>query len=285
MQACFNLQAMLFQMQMPNSILNYFSTTHGSFLHAKGRIATARLMKLLDCQPGENILELGFGTGATLTHLASLHTRTTFSGYDVSAAMLNVAKSRLKFCLLDKRVQLHLMDPEAPLPAPSENFDKIYVESVLAIQQDGHLHSLLTELNRILKKNGTLIFNETIWLDSVSKDEAIQINSGCLKAFGIIQSNAHYTHISDWKQLLHDCGFHTEVFEVVSDDAGEKSLPFSFKGMFLSEVFNILGKIKSFTNSRLRTEWKKYSNEIEHILPPGKKMMDGFLVKAVKTNS
>jgi hypothetical protein len=75
------------------------------------------------------------------------------------------------------------------------------------------------------------------------------------------------------------------VFEVVSDDAGEKSLPFSFQGMFLSEVFNILGKIKSFTNSRLRTEWKKYSNEIEHILPPGKKMMDGFLVKAVKTNS
>lgn len=270
---------------MPNSILNFFSSTNGSFLHAKGRVASVRLMELLDCRPGESVLELGCGTGATLTHLAALHPQTALYGYDVSEAMLAATRRRLRFCLLEKRVQLQLIQSAESLPAPTGSFDKVFVESVLGIQEDDTLRKLLTELHRLLKKDGMLLFNETIWLEETTREEAVRINEKCLSAFGIIQSNSKYLHLGDWQQLLSETGFHIDLVEVAGEVATTNQLSFSFKGKFLSEVFNMFGKLKSILNTRLRNEWRKYNHEMARLLPPGKKMMEGYIVRAFKKDT
>ena len=56
---------------MGNQILNYLGKAHSDFIHAKGKLASNKLIELLGPKSKENILEVGFGTGATLVRLAA----------------------------------------------------------------------------------------------------------------------------------------------------------------------------------------------------------------------
>ena len=55
-------------------ILKFAATVNTGYLHSFGREATVAFVKLLDLKDGENILELGCGTGYTTMYvLASRH--------------------------------------------------------------------------------------------------------------------------------------------------------------------------------------------------------------------
>ena len=265
---------------MSNQILNYFAQINGSFIHAKGRAATLKMIELLDCKPGESILELGFGTGATLNQLSSCYTQTNFTGYDVSEVMFEAAGKRLKFCRSLHNVILKNIMPGAPFPDPDNSFDKIFVESVLAIQEGNQLKDVLVDLKRLLKRNGQLIFNETIWLDSVSSEEADNINRNCKDAFGIIQSNSRYTHLKNWIQLLNETGFEIElIFHANELKYRRFYFPVNAK-VFLSELINVKGKVKSVLSRKLTKERESYTKEMNRIIPPGRKFMEGIIIKA-----
>ena len=223
---------------MELNILNYFSQINGSYIHARGRAATLKMIELLDCKPGQAVLEMGFGTGATLNHLSSCYTQTNFTGYDASEGMFAAAGKRLKFCGSLHNVTLKHIVPGMPFPDPDNSFDKIFAESVLAIQENEKLKDVLIDLKRLLKNNGQLIFNETIWLDSVSFEEADNINRNCKAAFGIIQSNSRYTHLTNWIQLLKETGFEIElIFHANELKYRRFYFPLNAK-IFLSEMIN-----------------------------------------------
>lgn len=54
-----------------------------------------KLMSEMDVQEGENILEIGCGTGRNLTILAKKYPKTNFFGLDASAAMLETAQKKV----------------------------------------------------------------------------------------------------------------------------------------------------------------------------------------------
>ncbi len=54
-----------------------------------------KLIAKLDVQKGENILEIGCGTGRNLTILAKKYPQTNFFGLDASAAMLETAQKKV----------------------------------------------------------------------------------------------------------------------------------------------------------------------------------------------
>lgn len=103
----------------------------------------------LSCQPGENILEVGVGTGLSLP-LYPRNVRVT--GIDLSADMLERAKVRKERDGLDQ-VELCEMDAEQ-MAFDNDSFDKVvamYVASVVP-----HPERLVDEMRRVCKPDGEL---------------------------------------------------------------------------------------------------------------------------------
>lgn len=266
-------------------ILHFFGQTHATYLHARGKAATSALIASLDCQPGETVLEIGCGTGATLVQLASMYRKTQFWGVEHAPVMLKKARQRLRFCLLGKRVQVKIMEQPLHIPFNNQVFDKVYLESVLAIQEGDRLKHLLREIHRVLKPEGILVMNETIWLDTTPLDRISEVNTATKAAFGIIQSNASYPYPRDWEQLFRELGF--TVFAVQPLDAivVPAVSTFQFPYSLLSFVFTALGKLKVLYNRKYKTAWRTYREQMEQIIPGTQKLMKGVLIRVAKRPS
>ena len=46
---------------MTHQILEYFGNSHASYIHARGKSSTNKMVELLEAQKNEKILEIGFG--------------------------------------------------------------------------------------------------------------------------------------------------------------------------------------------------------------------------------
>lgn len=261
-------------------ILDYFAETHSGYLHARGKLATNTIIEILDCKADENILELGCGTGATLVELASKYNTSNFHGLEASETMLKFASKRLRFCGLCKSVQLGLTENKLEIPFKDNTFDKIYAESILAIQEGNDLKKLLLECRRVLKPNGILLFNETIWLDSTERKIAEKINSACKLSFGIIQSNSKYLNLKDWKKLICEISLIPQVEISVSEIKETRKLKIPSLSIFLSEVYSLNGLIKAKFNTNLQQEWKQYQQEMKKILNYNVPLMEGVIIKS-----
>ena len=262
---------------MTDKILDYFGNSHASHIHARGAVTTQKLIELLEAKKGEKVLEIGFGTGATLVQMATRY-KADFYGYEVSTIMHHKAHKRVQFCNLQNHIHLTLLATKNQFPAPDNTFDRVYAESILAIQEGDDFTNLLNEIKRVLKPNGVLLFNETIWIDSTSKSTAQQINSACKKSFGIIQANHDYLHLSDWKNALSQIGLIPELEINVATLTPQKeklSIP-----TMSSKLFTLIGKVKASASPTMRQNWKNYQLQMNTILNHHDKVMEGVIVRA-----
>ncbi|MGB5529863.1 MAG: class I SAM-dependent methyltransferase [Ignavibacteriaceae bacterium] len=266
---------------MQNEILNYFSKTHAQYIHAKGEIGTRVLIQTLNCQSNEDVLEIGFGTGTTLTQIYSNNKKTRFYGLEQSPLMYKKAKARLRFSLIGESIKLGLMEQKDRIPFPTNSFDKIFLESVLGIQEDDDLQVLLGEIGRVLKPNGILVMNETIWLNSTNMNEILYINDFCKRSFGIIQSSSDYPYLRNWIDLLARLNFECESVIKLDEVKEVFKSEFRFPYRLLSLTFTALGKIKSNLSSSMIKERKSYSQKEKQINPGNKPLMEGIIIKAV----
>ena len=263
------------------NILDYYGKTHASYLHANGKRATQQLINLLNPCPNERILEIGFGTGATLVTLASSYKHTKFFGYELSQNMFQIATRRIAFCFLKNTIKLVLLSQKNKFPDAENTFDKIYIESVLGIQEKEDFKSMLLEIKRVLKPNGVLIFNETIWLDSTPIKVINKINSSCKKTFGIIQANEEYPYLRNWKNILEELNFNT--IKVIPQNHLEKTqLPtVTSTSLLLSNIFTAKGKLLAFISPSLKERNKFIKKNINLIMKDYNAVMQGVLVKSV----
>lgn len=254
---------------------DYFARYNATFLHAKGERATNQLLDILNIEAEDKILEVGCGSGATLVKVASRHRFRQYEAVDVSIKMIYSAKRRLKFTRLFSLVSVnHIANNQ--LPFEDGTFSKVYVESVLGIQQGAKLADLLNEIFRVLKVNGKLVFNETIWTKNISSEEVNQFNGACLEHWGIIQANAKYPYVDDWRELLKDIGFKVNhVHEIVGVDRLRNRYE------LLSMLFTLKGKLKSMLNASGRKETSKLKNHTT-IAPPNDEIMKGVIFEATK---
>lgn len=266
---------------MENKILNYFGKAHAQSIHARGKIGTRILIHTLNCQPKEEILEIGFGTGATLAQLFSNNKKTKFYGLELSELMYKKAKTRLRFSLIGESVKLSLMNNKNQIPFRTNSFDKIFLESVLAIQEDNDLEILLKEIQRVLKPDGILIMNETVWLDSTNLDEILRINEECKRNFGIIQSSSGYPYLKDWKEMITNLNFKCESIIKLDDVEDDLKSEFRFPYQMLSFAFSAIGKLRSALSRSMRKEKKNYFEKMKQLLPDSKPLMEGIIIKAI----
>jgi len=116
-----------------------------------------RLDGLLGVQPGEQVLEIGPGTGLQTLHVArQLGTSGRLTAVDVQAEMLRHVRDRAARCRIG-RVTVVRADARA-LPFRDATFDAAYAVTVLG-EVPAPLSALI-ELRRVLRPGGRLVIGE-----------------------------------------------------------------------------------------------------------------------------
>ena len=114
------------------------------------------LEKLL-AQPGESILEIGFGTGHCLVSLAqAIGPDGRVIGVDISDGMLAIARERLQGEGLSDRVELHLGDAANLDFIEAGTLDGVFMSFTLELFDNPEIPRVLQECHRILKPGGRL---------------------------------------------------------------------------------------------------------------------------------
>lgn len=115
-----------------------------------------RGLAMLAAEPGEAVLEIGFGTGHALVDLArSVGPEGRVCGLDVSEGMLSIARQRVRDAGVELTVKLELGDARA-LPFSDDSFDAVFMSYTLERFEGDELMRVLSEVRRVLRRGGRL---------------------------------------------------------------------------------------------------------------------------------
>jgi len=113
-------------------------------------------VRTLNLQPGERILEIGFGTGSCLLEFArQVGPDGWVCGIDLSDGMTEVAGNRLSESGLAERVSLTLGDA-SQAPFTGDSFDAMFMSFTLELFDTPEIPRVLHQCRRILRPGGRL---------------------------------------------------------------------------------------------------------------------------------
>ena len=133
-------------------------------------------LALLHPQPGERILEIGFGTGYAQQNIAQSVKNGLSAGLDISIGMGRVAQRRLSRAGLLDQVDLVRSDT-LPIPCQEGVFDGIYTSFTLELFDSPLIPEVLNEIRRVLKPGGRLV------VVSLSKDQQLGLIGRIYESF------------------------------------------------------------------------------------------------------
>ena len=127
-------------------------------LAAAEKPAIKRGLKLLDPEAGEEVLEIGCGTGRALVWMAERVEEGAgkIYGLDASGRMLKKSREKLERIGLAERVELIEGDAR-DLGFTAEKFEAVFVSFVLELFKEEELLAILEEIRRVLKPEGRLV--------------------------------------------------------------------------------------------------------------------------------
>lgn len=118
--------------------------------------ARERGEEALNVQPGEKVLELGFGTGNSVIDLIEAAGESGHVwGIDVSPGMLKVASKKIAAKGLEDRVDFCVGDARK-LPYEDDQFDAVFTSFTLELFPLDDIPAVLSEVARVLKPGGRL---------------------------------------------------------------------------------------------------------------------------------
>ncbi len=113
-------------------------------------------LEKLKVQPGETILEIGFGSGHAILHLARCVGETgKVCGLDLSEGMLAVTQARLQSAGPDVKIDLQTGDA-ACLPYEAGSFDAIFMSFTLELFDTPEIPVVLEQCQTVLRPGGRM---------------------------------------------------------------------------------------------------------------------------------
>jgi ubiquinone/menaquinone biosynthesis C-methylase UbiE len=245
--------------------LSHLAELGATDLHPQGRRATAQLVHYLDLQPGQQILEVGCGTGETMVRV-SLACNVTVTGVDVLPEMLRVARSRLRVTGLHHTAQVAQVQAGAPLPFPDGSYDRLYTESVLGFQDTASAGALLAEIFRLLKVGGRYVANEAVWKPSIPAGTAASIYASCLADFGLCHASQQNWSAEDWCAAMRRAGFQILTADVLADHGVEEREALDSRvrlRLLLSQLLTSYYRVKGCLSPRLLRQGLSYGKRLQ----------------------
>jgi len=171
-------------------------------LAERSEMPIARMgLEMLAPQPGEKILEIGFGTGRTLADLAeAVGTDGRVFGIDLSDGMVEQATARLRRKGVEGLVELVCGDAAA-LPYGAERLDGVFMSFTLELFDTPEIPVVLAECRRVLRQGGRSL---VVGLSRVRPDSLMT---------GIYEwTHRHFPNLLDCRPILvrralEDAGF------------------------------------------------------------------------------
>lgn len=120
-------------------------------LDISNRQANEWTLSLLNLQPSDHVLEIGFGSGRTMQIAAGKVAQGYISGVDSSPSMLRLAQNRNMKLINQGRLELKLGEIEH-LPYDDHSFDKVYAVQVINYLPDPRVG--LKEVHRVTQPGG-----------------------------------------------------------------------------------------------------------------------------------
>ena len=113
-------------------------------------------LKMLDVEAGDKILEMGFGTGHALVHMAErVGPEGKIVGVDISPKMLEIARKKLRGKGLEKRVELYCEDG-AGFEYESSYFTGIFICFTLELFTREDMRRIIGNCRHLLKPGGRI---------------------------------------------------------------------------------------------------------------------------------
>ncbi len=119
---------------------------------------TSWVIGLLGIQPGDQVLEVGFGPGVALQQMTESTPAGTIAGVDCSPEMVAHAAARNAEAIQSGRIDLRLGSAEQ-LPFADETFERVI--SINSLQVWANPKKGLAEILRVMKANGLLALGFT----------------------------------------------------------------------------------------------------------------------------
>jgi demethylmenaquinone methyltransferase/2-methoxy-6-polyprenyl-1,4-benzoquinol methylase len=169
----------------------------------------ARLAGLnaLGVNPGEKVLEVGFGTGNEVADLAGLVGATGLvAGIDISPGMLAVAQRKLEAKAVQAPLDLKVGDARS-LPWGDGTFDAVYSSFTLELFPLADIPAVLAECKRVLKPGGRVGGVSMATVKAGAKASALE------KAY--VWMHRHFPHLVDCQPIDLEGYVRAAGFEVV----------------------------------------------------------------------
>lgn len=120
--------------------------------------ATDHAHSIMEPLKGKNVLDIGCGVGTHLVWLAKQGANVT--GIDISDTRIEEARKMAEREGLSDKISVHVKGAE-DTGLPENTFDIVYGQDILMFL-DGEFRPFMKEMQRILKKGGSLVFSEAL---------------------------------------------------------------------------------------------------------------------------
>ena len=173
----------------------------------KNRDITMWTLELLEPQPDDRILEIGFGPGLGIQAAVNKVPNGSVAGLDLSQTMLRTAAERNRAAIESGRVDLRIGDA-GDMPYPDDEFDRVFAVNVLYFWPNPKPN--LQEIRRVLAPNGKVAL---AFLDAEDMQRQPWAQTEVFNIFGAEQM----------VELLQDTGFSDATYrrsDVHEDGSG-----------------------------------------------------------------
>ena len=164
----------------------------------------------LKLQPGERVLEVGFGTGNSILNLAKyVGSDGEVSGIDVSPGMQSVTEKKVEAAGLTDCVRLTIGDARE-LPYADKSFDAVFTSLTLELFPLEDIPVVLAEVRRVLKDGGRF--------GVVSMATVKDGGTASVLEKTYVWMHQHFPHIVDCQpidveEFVGDAGFNVQTVE------------------------------------------------------------------------